>query len=246
MNQLEINTLEPINRFPDCLFMKLHIVPIQPTELSSIIQTSTNLQRVRVAAIDLKLTLRFGEYEIKVLGGTVRFGLKRGNLKLKLENSRIPIEKMGLAAEFENEIDIEMQQEDGKEAEINAAYSSSIKVKKINKTGSRVKYKIYQCHTIGTETDPIWVFEAKTAGQILKGQITEEPLGTVEIITRPCVIKGNFEVRNQRDLHLFESNGLFKAKNLSRNATALLTREMYLRIIEPKLQPFLSEFEVQL
>lgn len=246
MSQIKINQPEPVNHFPDCLFMKLHIVPIQPTELSSIIQTSTNLQKAKVDAIDLKLTLRFGEYEIKVLGGTVRFGLKGGKLKLKLVNCRIPIEKMGLTAEFENKIDIEVQQENGKEAEINAATASSIKAKKTNKIASKAKYKLWQCHAIGTETNPIWIFEAKTVEQILKGQLTEEQLGTVEIVTKPCVIKANFEVKNQRDLYLIESQGWFKAENLSRNASALLTREMYLRIIEPKLQPFLSQFEIQL
>lgn len=246
MDQPEINTLEPTNRFPDCLFMKLHILPIQHTEPSSIIQPSTNLQGARVDAVDLKLTVRFGEYEIKVLGGTVRFGLKRGNLKLKLENCKMPIEDMKLIAEFEDKIDMEIQQEEGKEAEVNVARASSFKVKKINKTGSRTKYTTYQFHTKGTETEPIWVFEAKTAEQILKGQITKALLGSVEIISKPYSIKGNFEIKNQCDLHLFESMGWFKAKNLSRNATAILAREMYLRIIEPELQPFLSAFEFQL
>lgn len=242
---MNTSQLEPLNQFPDCVFMKLHTLT-QPEALPPILISASKQQNTTTKNIDLKLTIRFGEQEIKAPGGCVRFGLKRGNLKLGLENCKIPLETMGLIARFENEIELEVQQENGKEAEVHAAAASSMKFKGTNKKSTKSKYRTCQCHTQGTEIEPVWVFQAKTEEPILKGQITEERLGKVEIITKPCAVKAKFEVRGQRDLYLSESEGLFGAKNLSRNRTALFTRHFFLQFIESKLQPYLSQVEVRL
>lgn len=243
---------EPDNKFPSCVSMKLHSTPIQPEELqSSIIIPNRTSQTIGSATeqIDLRLTIRFGEGEITVLGSNVRFGLKRGELKLKLENSRIPLEKMGLTAKFEPSVEVEMHQEKGREtqgsASIGIKSDLSATIKGSTKTGTKAKYKVCQVFTRGTEEEPVWVFEVKTNELMLWGQLNEEKLGTVEITAQPCRVEATFEVRGQRDLNLTESEGLLSARNLSRNRTALVTRELFLRSIAPQLQPYLSRVEVK-
>ena len=80
----------------------------------------------------------------------------------------------------------------------------------------------------------------------LTGQLTETPLGTLEVIGKPCGVEATFAVQSQNDIELFDSAGLLKAKHLSRNKTAWATREFFLRFIAPKLQPYLSRVEGQL
>ena len=240
------------NKFPNCVLMKLHSTLIQTQELqSSVIILNHTSQTIGSATeqIDLKLTIRFGEEEIRVLKSKVRFGVKRGELKLELENSRIPLEKMGLTAKFEPGVEVEVHQEKGGEtqgsASIGIKSDLSTTIKGSTKTGRKAKYKDYQVFTKGTEEKPVWVFEVKTNELMLQGQLSEEKLGTVEITAQPCRVVATFEVRGQTDLNLTESEGLFSAKNLSRNRTALLTREFFLRSIAPKLQPYLSRVEVR-
>jgi hypothetical protein len=255
MSQLELSKpepqdrFEPQNRFPDCVCMKLHSAPTQLEESASPILTPTSRsQATSSQEIALKLTIRFSKQEIKIekARSSVWFGLKRGELKLKIENGKIPLEKMGLTAPFTVEFEQEVQREKGSGIEANLAAVSSLKGSQSNKESTKAKYKTYQFYTKGTETDPVWVFEAKTEEQILIGQLTEGRLGTVEVTAKPCNVKATFEVRGQRDLYLIESEGLLGAKNLNRNPTAMLTREFFLRFIESKLQSYLSRVEVHL
>lgn len=177
----------PLNSFPDCVFMKLHSAPVQGHKLGFLIhnnQTSESVEHV-----DLKLTIRFGKQAINVPGGLVWFGLKRGELKLRLENARIPLEKMGLTAKFATEIEYEEQQERGKEFEANLAVAGGVKDKGSEKSASKVKYMTYSVSTRGTEEEPVWIFESQTKQIILKGQLTEELLGTLHPSSTPCLIK---------------------------------------------------------
>ncbi len=237
--------LSASNLFPNCVFIKLHSEPIQPESAISLIVSTAPLQQVSVKEFELKLTIRFGEQEIQVPGGRVCFGLKRGELKLKLENGLIPLEKTKLIARLETEIEFEEQQEKGKESEASIAIAAGIKTKDSDKTIVKGKYKAYPISTKGTEEEPVWVFETKTKEPILRGQLTQESLGVVQVNSSPCLIRAIFKIRGQCDLYLIESEGLLKAKSLSRNKTALLTREYFLRFIAPKLQPYISQVEVQ-
>lgn len=197
----ETSQLE-VNHFPNCVFMRLHCTPIQPEQASSpflrFLKSTFKLPIITVKQTELKLTIRFGAQAIKVPGGQIRFGLKRGELKLEIEKSRIPLEKMALIAEFATVIESEVQQERGKEAEANLAVAASFKTKEVGKTADKLKYNTYQVFTEGTETKPVWVFEAKTKSPILSGQRTEEKMGTVEITSQPCHVKATFEVRGQQ------------------------------------------------
>jgi len=221
--------LQPENRFPDLVFLKLN-------GISSI--------KSNIRQIAMTMTLRFGEQCLVTPAGKVRFGLKRGELKLKLIDGTMALEHMGLTTPFTIEIGVEEQKEEGGETEINIATSGGMKARSIKKAGIKTTHKTYQCHTGGTEKDPIWIFHAETENPpILLGQLTEESLGTVKPAKIPCQIKATFEVSGQSALYLIESEGILWAKDLERNKTAPLAILFFKQFIQPKLKPYLSQIE---
>jgi hypothetical protein len=245
MNQPATPQFITENPFPDCVPMKLHSAPVELEKASALVLPGT--APVAAAAsteeISLKLTIRLYKQTIKAPGGEVEFGIKRGELNLKLTNGKIPLEKMGLKTPFELEIEVEEQREKGRESEATIAVAAGVKTKDASKTSTKIKSKAYRVANWGPEENPIWEFSMEPH---LRGQLTEEPLGTVERNGQPCSVEATFAVRSQADIHLFDAAGLLKAKNLSRNKTGLLTREFFLRFITPKLQPYLSRVEGQL
>lgn len=243
MNQLSNSS----NRFPDCVFLKLHSEPLLTS--SSLIATSASTPVRASGKVDLKLTIRFGKQEIGVpsVRSSVWFGLRRGELRLEITNGKMPLETIGLKAEFAKEIEVEVGSEMGRETELNLAGALGIKDKGTIKRSDKAKQKFYQCHSKGTETEPVWEFEVKTERPpILEGQLTEERLGTVESLNAPCHLRATFMVRRQRDVYLIESEGLFRVENLSRDQLAIIEREFFNRFIKSRLQPYLSQVEEQL
>ncbi len=99
------------NKFPDCLFMKLHG---QLADTSDRIQNLTSLilsQDDIKQDLILLLTIRFGEHQLEVKGGTITFGLKGGALKLNIINGKIPLESLGLNPVLKTMIQTEVQEE---------------------------------------------------------------------------------------------------------------------------------------
>lgn len=257
-SQVEIAQPKPLDRFPSCVSIRLHSTPVPQDESSKSILISTPSQQAVVSEADLSLTIRFGEQEIKVPGGQVWFGLKRGQLRLKLENGRIPLEKVDLIAPLELAVEVEDQQESGTSGELNLSLTGAVQpdpsvtvggagVKGgfTNKKSTKLKHKVHQCISGGTEVEPNWIFESKVEEQILVGQRTQEKLGTVEITINPCQVKATFEVSGQVDIRLTRSSSLW-VSDIGRNKAALIERVFFLRFIAPKLQPYLSQVEVQL
>jgi hypothetical protein len=244
MNQSATSQLVTENRFSDCVLMKLHYTPVEPEQSAALVLLPVGRPIASpTGKMQLNLTIRFYKQTINLPGGQVQFGLRRGELDLKLINGRIPLEKMGLVAAFELEVEVEEQQEKGRESEASIAVAGGIKTKDASRSTIKTKSKRSRVANRGTEENPIWEFSMEPT---LSGRLAEEPLGIVEFNGLPCSIDATFSVRSQSDIYLFDVAGLLKTKNLSRNKTAWATREFFLRFIAPKLQPHLSRVEGQL
>ena len=255
-----LRSLQPENKLPDCVLMKLHSEPVQPSKTTALgFQLAESAPRRPIEQIDLKLTIRFNKARIKCPGAMVEFGLKRGELILQLENGKIPLEKIALKAEFAKVLEVEEQEEKGGGAEAGLSVtfgtqttiSPSGKIAGASKATSKTKRVVSQVTNRGTEERPSWEFQASREHVILLGQLTEEEIGIVEVTGDPCCLTATFCIQNQSDIYLFDSSGIFGsgifgAKNLSRNKTALAAREFFLRFIAPKLQPYLSRVEGEL
>ena len=249
-----LSSLQPENKLPDCVLMKLHSEPVQPANPALGFQAVESAPKTPTKQIDLKLTIRFNKARIKCPGAMVEFGLKRGELILQLENGKIPLEKIALKAEFAKVLEVEEQEEKGGGAEAGLSVtfgtqttiSPSGKIAGASKATSKTKRVVSQVTNRGTEERPSWEFQASREHVILLGQLTEEAIGIVEVMGDPCFLTATFCIQNQSDIHLFDSSGLIAGKNLSRNKTAWAAREFFLRFIAPKLQPYLSKVEGEL
>jgi hypothetical protein len=247
---------EPENKYPDCLYLKLEGIPVERERLDSLEfwQTSTQTQQ-----IDLHLTLHFNEQWESLSQGRVKFGLKGGELRVKLENSEIPYESRELAGSFELLLQKERQEPEGtknqKGREVGAhATNSSLDDRKPKEqanfaTGQRLgkieEHQVTVCHvtTKVSEENPAWVFEEEMGGPVLKGLLDKAKLATLHAIALPCRVEATFEV-SKRDVCLTDVEGLWPA-DISHNKRAVLARLIVQRLLEPKFQPYLSRAELQ-
>jgi hypothetical protein len=235
MQQLQSNLPEPLNQFPDCVSMKLHSSP----------QTASQTRES-----ELQLTIRFGEQAISLPDkkGVVTFGLRRGELKLKISQGRIPLEKMGLTTPFQTKISIEKQRQEGRAREANITKDSGLKFSDSSSTTDKIQDTLSQVRSRGTETNPVWVFEEQIQ-DCLSGSLVQERLGTVTIEGNDCVVMATFEVTHQVDICFIEMDELLPQgvfKTLSRHKQRLIYREFFTRSILPQLLQPLSQVEHRL
>jgi len=270
MQQLQSNVPEPLNQFPDCVSMKLHsqfqAVLKLPKEadgvaeardesisvrLESLFKIKRNYLVIQQRQADLHLTIRFGKQEILLPNqqGRVVFGLKKGELKLKISQGRIPLETMGLTAPFQKEIAVEQQDQEGIGGEASFSKEPGFKLTGSSSIADKVQYKLYQVRSRGTEIEPVWVFEEQCQ-DCLNGSLSKERLGTVVVEGNDCVVMATFEVSShQTDIFFSQIDellppGIFNI--LNRNKQIHICKEFFTRCVLPKLQQPISQLEHQL
>ena len=242
---------EPENKCPDCLYLKLEGIPVQSDSLEygDVWQASTQRQQ-----IDLHLTIKFNEQWEALKGSRIKFGLKGGELRLKLENSEIPYEARNLAGVFE------LVEQHQPEPQAVAFEKKNLENRRpfnfaVNGNQPKVENKelkspviqqdsptICQITTNVSEENPAWVFEAEMSEQVLKGSLYQAKLATLNITALPCRIQATFEI-SKLDLCLTDSEGLWSS-DISRNKKAVLERLIVQRLLEPKFKPYLSKAEL--
>jgi len=235
--------------------MKLEGIPIQSKRQDlEFWKTSTRTQQIK-----LYLTINFSE-QWECLGeGYIKFGLKGGELRLKLENSEIPYESRTLAGYMGLSLPPNKQQYQSTKQPKNigireraknifstgvtADIESNIVVG--SKSSSANQCPISLCHvtTKISEEHPAWIFEEERDELVLKGSLKKVNLATLNILTLPCRVEATFEV-SQRNVCLTDAEGLW-LPDLSRNKKAVLDRLIVQRLLEPKFKPYLSRAELQ-
>lgn len=236
---------EPENKFPDCLYIKLEGIPVQSGSLEDfdVWQASTETPQ-----IDLCVTLKFNEQWENLKGGRIKFGLRGGELKLKLENSEIPDEACYLAGVVELSMQnpkptVEKKSLDSRLRAFNSAFNGrSAKTSSIE-SSPETEHPITLCHvtTKISEENPAWVFE-EIGELVLRGSLYQAKLATLNITALPCRVEATFVISKQ-DLCLTDAEGLWPP-DISRNKKAVLERLMIQRLLEPKIKPYLSKAEL--
>jgi hypothetical protein len=236
--------------------MKLEGIPVNPDsqDYFEFWQISTQWQQ-----INLHLTINFNEQWESLRKGRVKFGLKGGELRLKLENSEVPFESRELNGSFELSIPIQRQEHLGSKAQksresrtrpVDSALNGR-KAKAETNIGTEQKLATTEqspvsvCHitTKVSEENPTWVFEEEVGRPVLKGALKKAKLATLNVLALPCRIEATFEV-SKRDVCLTDAEGLWPP-DLSRNKRAVLDRLIVQRLLEPKFQPYLSRAELR-
>ena len=214
--------------------MKLQGTPVQPGQ------------------IDLYLTINFNEQCEPLVGGSVRFGLTGGELKLRLENGSIPYEFRELSGSLK--LSPHQKGQDPQDNQAQNIVESSVIQSQDNisqKRGTELtedktnppQLVGFQVTTKGSQQIPAWVFEVETGEPILKGSINNVKLATLKAITLPCYIEATFEVSLQ-DVYLTQTQGLW-SPNISRNQLAVLERGIAQLLLKRKLKPYLSRQQIR-
>ncbi|HAG79740.1 MAG TPA: hypothetical protein DCL61_00920 [Cyanobacteria bacterium UBA12227] len=242
---------EPENKCPDCLSMKLDGIPGQPESLNYL----GILPISQPQPIHLHLSIHFNEQWESLKQGRIKFGLKGGQLRLKLENAEIPYESRQLSGSVELTLETASQKSEESQEQtegILATNSLFNPTKTLSGTngfiekslGSSDKFELSVCHitTKVSEENPAWVFEEEKGQPILKGFLNKAKLATLYAIAFPCHVEATFEV-SRRDVCLTDAEGLWPA-DISRNKRAVLDRLIIQRLLEPKFKPYLSRAEL--
>lgn len=228
---------EPENKCLDCLYIKLEGIPVQSEhEYQDVGWASTQTQQ-----IDLHLTIKFNEQWEPLKGGRIKFGLKGGELRLKLENSEIPYEARHLvgAIELVGQDQQELQELDKKPLDSRRPFNFTINGNQPKELKSPlIQQPVSFCHVTTTvsEENPAWVFEAEISKQVLKGSLHQAKLATLNITALPCRVEATFEI-SKLDLCLTDAAGLWHP-DISRNKKAVLERLIIQRLLEPKFKPY--------
>ena len=246
---------EPENKYPDCLYMELEGIPVQPDSQEHLAFWTTSTPRQQ---IDLHLTIHFNEQWESLDKGRVKFGLKGGELRLKLANSEIPHESRELVGSLELHKAKKKQDPERSQAPKGTPGRASLIALSLNgnKPPAQVTAGTKQrsdqteltpvtvCHVTQkvTEENPVWIFEEEMGEAVLKGGLNQVKLATLNVLALPCRVEATFEV-SKRDVCLTDAEGLWPP-DISRNKRAVLDRLIIQRLLEPKLKPYLSRSEL--
>lgn len=240
---------EPENKYPDWVFMQLQGIPVQ-SEKQGIFKLTPKL--AAADRIELYLTLHFREQGEQLLGGRIKFGLKGGQLRLRLENSKIPLASRELKGFFQLSTQKDKQQQETSESRSNKSVSlaESKLAEQVNLNTNQISRKIdsdpftvCQVTTQGSETHPAWIFQVERGQPVLKGSLHNAKLATINVVAKPYRVEAIFLV-SPHDVYLIEAEGLLPP-NISKKRKAVIQRAIVHRLLKQKLQPYLSRQELR-
>lgn len=241
---LSVELLEAENRCSDCLVMELAGDLVQP-ERRGIFRRLSNLAATE--QIDLHLTIQFNEqWEVLPLG-RIKFGLKGGELRLKLRNGEIPLAAPESGAPLEVSVSKERQEQGSSEnqsgveaslSEGKTGVKATLGAKEVMGTVDKFQFVSGQVTTKGSATEPAWFFEVETGEPVLKGLLKQAKLGTLSVTAKPCRIEATFEI-SIRDVFVTEAEGLW-SPNISRIKRVTIDRLLASWLLKSKLVPHVS------
>lgn len=239
-----MTTTSPIseNRFPDCVRMELEVVPVLP-------ENPLELKAPVAKQVELVLDIRFGEHLEPLDNGSVTFGLKRGELRIKLDNGSVPLRNIKLSNLFSIAIEKQLQQEDSTERQesgnITLNPGATISSKQSNKNAATLKLQDYQVNTRGTAEEPIWIFETKVDNQLLQGLLQAVNLATVNLTARCLYLEATFTASIPKDIQIVDANWLW-TKKITKKKTAVIEKAMVRHLLEKVInqKAYLSRVEV--
>jgi hypothetical protein len=239
---------EPENKCPDCIFVKLEGKQIPRRFKLNFRQP----ERAATQQISLKLLISFNAQWESLKIGRIKFGLKGGELKLRLENCKMYYEDCKLHAPLDISIQQERQEQKSSKSRVgieptwsDGQLGGKINFDTENTNGRTDTFKVnaYQVSQKGSEENPTWVFEVETGEPFLKGRLAGTELGLVTVERKPCSIKATFEV-SQRDIHIVEAEDPWLI-NLIPEKRTVLDIIFAKKLLEHKLTPYLSRAELQ-
>lgn len=186
---------EVVNKVPNCVFIKFIRETISDDSVRSE-SMSVNLKSAREKqSSNLFLTIHFRVCKVNTPNGRFSFGIKKGNLKFKVEDGYFPMEDIGVT------------------------YKSFCPIA-LDPNSDLEEFSLI-VEPGGTETEPEWEFKCSKKDIFLKKMINKKLLSKIIMTGKTFKIKANFSV-NMADIHYSNKElFLFLHKISSRNINLL-------------------------
>jgi hypothetical protein len=203
MGSNAIAVTEHENKFPECLHLEISGEIVDKSLLAS-------LKNPEPEKIDLFVRINFNEQWIdfpfeSMKFGRVKFGLSGGELRLKLENGKMPSESVSEALKKfpESELSGERQvvREDENKSQFEGSFNLGLfkigfKVGRENRQKDSISdkfpLKIAQISHKGADDQPVWVFENQTGEPVWIKDLAG-CLGEMLIEDIPLIVEATFE-----------------------------------------------------
>ncbi len=214
--------------------------------------------------INIAITLNFNEEGKDVLGGHIRYALKKAILRLELDKCFLPFGDRNLVAELPKRIEVERQFKSGNntasssshsEASVGKASAKSISgelshTAKSTNESSKISETVDKFNTLlalisasGDKTNPEWHFKREDGTQYLIGCLREEHLGLVSIDNYPAIVKA-FIKALPRDIEITASDG-FWPNETTANKRAVVKAMIWHALLKKIFHPYVSAAELR-
>ncbi len=241
-----IAVTEHDNKCPECLHLEISGEPVAPESKG----LCSLLKKSEPEAFSLSVRIIFNQQWLDFRFGRVKFGLRGGELRLKLENGQMPSElrnealKKILARELEIERQLGGEQENKSQLEgtvtpdLSKASLKGVREKRQKESqGDKFQLKIAQISHKGANNQPVWVFENRTGEPVLIGELADS-LGKMLIAGVPWSVEATF-THEMRQVVITGLENLFKddISGHKLNVFELAVAKLFLK---HKTQPYLS------
>jgi hypothetical protein len=241
-----IAVTEHDNKCPECLHLEISGEPVAPESKG----VFSLLKKSDPEAFSLSVRIIFNQQWLDFSFGRVKFGLRGGELRLKLENGQMPSElrnealKKILARELEIERQLGGEQESKSQLEgsitpdLSKANLKGVREQRQKESqGDKFQLKIAQISHKGANNQPVWVFENRTGEPVLIGELADS-LGKMLIAGVPWSVEATF-THEMRQVVITGLENLFKddISGHKLNVFELAVAKLFLK---HKTQPYLS------
>jgi hypothetical protein len=241
-----IAVTEHDNKCPECLHLEISGEPVASESKGPF----SLFKKSEPEAFSLSVRINFNEQWLVFSFGRVKFGLRGGELRLKLENGQMPSELRNEALKKILARELEIERQSGGEQESKSQVEASVtpdlskaslkgvrEQRRKESQGDKFQLKIAQISHKGANNQPVWVFENRTGEPVLIGELADS-LGKMLIAGVPWSVEATF-THEMRQVVITGLENLFKddISGHKLNVFELAVAKLFLK---HKTQPYLS------
>lgn len=241
-----IEVTEHDNKCPECLHLEISGEPVASESKGPF----SLFKKSEPEAFSLSVRINFNQQWLVFSFGRVKFGLRGGELRLKLENGQMPSELRNEALKkiLARELEIERQSggEQESKSQVEASVTPDLSKASLKGVGEqrqkksqvdKFQLKIAQVSHKGANNQPVWVFENRTGEPVLIGELADS-LGKMLIAGVPWSVEATF-TPEMRQVVITGLENLFKddISGHKLNVFELAVAKLFLK---HKTQPYLS------
>ncbi len=202
-------------------------------------------------AFSLSVRIIFNQQWLDFRFGRVKFGLRGGELRLKLENGQMPSELRNEALKKILARELEIERQSGGEQESKSQVEASV-TPDLSKAGlkgvgeqrqkksqvDKFQLKIAQVSHKGANNQPVWVFENRTGEPVLIGELADS-LGKMLIAGVPWSVEATF-THEMRQVVITGLENLFRDDIYRHEKLNIFELGFAKLFLKHKTQPYLS------